>query len=282
LQTALWLLDEGLWPIPIRPGSKRPIGRKWGVAKPDHRALVACYEKHQWEHPGVAIALGPQSGVVDIEFDGPGADLELPDTLGWTSARGLHRVYAWDRRLEGLLTTAVIHLGGCELRAGGHGKQLCSVCPPSIGTDGQRRSWFGPWEIAPLPEALLHELELIKPHKTMSYGSSNGTVQRIGPETHPGPRNRRRLDSNSRYGAAALHYEAQAVAGAQPGTRNNTLFRAALSLGQLVAAGLLSRAIVEAELAEAALSVGLGAREIEATIKSGIEAGFQHPREVRR
>jgi hypothetical protein len=85
------------------------------------------------------------------------------------------------------------------------------------------------------------------------------------------------------YAAAALENEATrvrlAVAGTDKG-RNNSLNRAAYSLGQLVAAGLLAEAVVVERLTSVASDRGLEAREIEATIRSGLEAGKKEPRAV--
>jgi hypothetical protein len=62
--------------------------------------------------------------------------------------------------------------------------------------------------------------------------------------------------------------------------RNNQLNKAAFSLGQLVGAGILDRGSVEAALSGTAAAIGLGAAEIQTTIKSGIEAGMKEPREL--
>lgn len=83
-----------------------------------------------------------------------------------------------------------------------------------------------------------------------------------------------------RYAGAALDGEVLSVMRAMEGTRNHTLNIAAVKLGGLVTAGRLSRATVEAELTRAAITAGLGRREIEATIRSGIEFGMQRPRDV--
>ena len=82
------------------------------------------------------------------------------------------------------------------------------------------------------------------------------------------------------YGAAALARESDLVCGAHPGDRNSTLNRAAFSLGQLVAGGAIDRIVVERALLDAAIECGLGTREAEATIRSGIEAGLERPRIV--
>jgi hypothetical protein len=80
------------------------------------------------------------------------------------------------------------------------------------------------------------------------------------------------------YAMAALREEACLVATAPPGTRNNTLNRAAFNLGQLVAAGLVPHLAVATALASAAERAGLPAGEARRTIRSGMTAGSHRPR----
>jgi hypothetical protein len=258
LETALWLLRNGLRPVPIHPREKRPIGNAWGSTRPTRDRLLAVFDRHKGA--GVGVMLGPQAGVIDYEVDDvPTAPrLKLPETLGWSSARGEHRLFLWDKRLEGLPT--VIHVGGAELRLGQAGKQLVSVCPPSIGKDRRCRRWNECWEICTFPECLLKEINR--------------------PTPRPVPRPMSLPPAGNRYAEAALRYEARNVATAREGTRNNQLNRSAFSLGGLIAVGLLTRAAVEAVLTDAALNAGLGEQEIAATLKSGLEAGLNRPREV--
>ena len=82
----------------------------------------------------------------------------------------------------------------------------------------------------------------------------------------------------SGYAQTALNQEIQRVMSAVEGTRNDTLNRAAFSLGQLVAAGELDRDQVERELTAAAELVGLQPREIQRTIASGLSGGHAKPR----
>ncbi|MFQ5736778.1 MAG: YfjI family protein, partial [Thermodesulfobacteriota bacterium] len=65
---------------------------------------------------------------------------------------------------------------------------------------------------------------------------------------------------------------------ATEGARNDTLNRAAFSLGTLVAGGELDKRPVEVALLSAAISIGLTEFEARATIKSGMEAGALEPR----
>lgn len=81
-----------------------------------------------------------------------------------------------------------------------------------------------------------------------------------------------------KYVEKAVSGEVARVTGAANGERNATLNRAAFSLGQLVAGGVLSRGEAERELAQAARAVGLAEGETLATIKSGLDAGALEPR----
>lgn len=78
--------------------------------------------------------------------------------------------------------------------------------------------------------------------------------------------------------AKALDDEAANVRGSIEGTRNQALNTAAFNLGQMVAAGWGSRAVVEAELTAAALDAGLRGAEIAKTIASGLRGGAANPR----
>lgn len=82
------------------------------------------------------------------------------------------------------------------------------------------------------------------------------------------------------YAQTALDREVERVTTASNGHRNHSLNRAAYSLGQLVAGGELDRAAVEQQLVAAGELVGLEAREIAATIRSGLDAGARQPRTV--
>jgi len=80
------------------------------------------------------------------------------------------------------------------------------------------------------------------------------------------------------YALAAFREETRRVAQARVGTRNDTLNRAAFSLGQLVAAGLIPPLPVMTGLAGAAAAAGLPEDEARRTIRSGMAAGARKPR----
>jgi hypothetical protein len=80
------------------------------------------------------------------------------------------------------------------------------------------------------------------------------------------------------YAMAALRAETSRVAAARPGTRNDTLNRAAFSLGQLAAAGLLPPIPVITGLIGAAMAAGLSEEEAARTVRSGMAGGARKPR----
>jgi hypothetical protein len=80
------------------------------------------------------------------------------------------------------------------------------------------------------------------------------------------------------YALAALRAETSRVAAAVPGTRNDTLNRAAFSLGQLVTAGLLPPIPVITSLIDAAMHAGLPEEEAIRTVRSGMAGGARKPR----
>lgn len=250
LPTAVWLMKNGLWPVPVHPKEKRPIGNGWALEYPSRERLEHLFARHH--RAGVGMALGPESGVVDFEIDDPATapELELPASLGWSSARGTHKLFLWDRRLAGL--PATLHIGGAELRLGGDGKQVFSICPPTVGDDRRRRVWNQVWEIRPLPACLLKQVERPNPSRKLKVVAPTG---------------------GNRYTEAALRYEAEAVAKAPEGERNRTLNRSAFVLSRFIITGALSRQAVESVLGEAASDAGLGDREIRSTLKSAIDAG---------
>ena len=80
----------------------------------------------------------------------------------------------------------------------------------------------------------------------------------------------------------ALDGKRAKVITADAGVRNEVLNRAAFRLGQLVATGELDRTVVATALMDAARSCGLGRDEAMRTMRSGMRAGAQHPRQPRR
>ena len=85
--------------------------------------------------------------------------------------------------------------------------------------------------------------------------------------------------------AAVVRAELHRVTQAGRGGHNAAVFTAARALGQLAAAGLLDPARVEHELTVAAAHIITGpcdctARDIAASIRSGLASGARRPRQL--
>lgn len=82
------------------------------------------------------------------------------------------------------------------------------------------------------------------------------------------------------YCSYALSHAVESVLGAGAGERNETLNNAAYGLARLIQTGALSESEIRDQLTQAALNVGLSAREIASTLKSAIRSGLADPREI--
>jgi hypothetical protein len=87
-------------------------------------------------------------------------------------------------------------------------------------------------------------------------------------------------DRAARYVQAAVDRTLAAVLAAEPGTRNRALYGAAVSLGQLVAGGVLDHAETYAALVAAGTAVGQTERAATGTVRSGMTAGANRPRTI--
>lgn len=120
---------------------KRPLGAGW-----QHKSTADLEAVAAWLAAGsnVGLLLGPESGVVDVEYDEPaGRDqlsafgiLDLP-TPTWRSARGEHRLFRWEPWMP---ATAAIKSDAIEIRIGGRAAQ--SVLPPSRHPAGSAYEWI--------------------------------------------------------------------------------------------------------------------------------------------
>jgi hypothetical protein len=127
--------------------------------------------------------------------------------------------------------------------------------------------------VAPITDADLGRLEAALRER---FGSEPARDPAIPPPTHCARPN------GSIYGRVALDGEVATLRLQTKGGRNDQLNSSAFSLGQLVAGGELGRPEVESALRNAAIENGLasddGIRFVDATIKSGLDAGAREPR----
>lgn len=257
---ALEYAGRGVPVFPLRPAGKAPIHPGgFHNATTDLRAVERTWRTHRTANIGAPC--GVAFDVLDV--DGPvgeqslaeldvGRELaEVPQVRSGREDGGRHLFFAPSglRRKPGFRPKLdYLGLGGYV------------ILPPSVHPTGAVYRWTLPiGSDLPTPPPWL--LEAVVPPVAPAV-------------TRPGPLG----EVTERYGLAALEAEVRAVLAAPEGQRNGTLNRAAFSLGQLAAAGLLAGADVVVQLRWAAAQVGLGERETDQTIRSGFTAGLKQPR----
>jgi len=244
------------------PGKHPRVRRGLHDATCDARAIRRWWQR--WPNANLAVRTGASpdgAGIVVIDIDPrhhgnatlatiQARHATLPPTLAATSGSGgRHLVFQHPGQP---VPNSAGRIGpGIDVRGDG-GYVLIA---PSRHASGRHYHWQ-PAPVAPLPAWLL---ELARPQPIAL--EPTGVVHR-----------------EDAWAGAALRHEISAVRSSCEGSRNDTLNRAAFSLGQLVGGGQLEEAEVVDALTIAASATGLGLREVRATIASGLRAGRAHPR----
>ncbi|MGQ0633420.1 MAG: bifunctional DNA primase/polymerase [Planctomycetaceae bacterium] len=153
--------------IPLPPGEKGPRGKGWQEKTISWQEV----ERRRTNNPriGIGLLLGPKSGVIDVEGDGPEAEAsrralfggQPPETCRWRSSRGEHHLYRWDDRFAdlGAYFKQPDEYPGLEFRIGAEAAQ--SVIPPT----GNREWIVSPDQSEPaaLPEDVITRIVSIAP-----------------------------------------------------------------------------------------------------------------------
>jgi hypothetical protein len=228
----------------------------------------------RWPDANLALATGRRFDVLDLDGS-QGVEalrailqrdpLEHPGPVARSGGGGWHLLYAPTG-----LGNRVGLLAGVDWR--GQGGLI--VAAPSRHASGGRYRWQWPLttKLPEVPEVLRR---LLAPPP-----ATRTTLP-------PAPQAPSRDDGRAgRYAQAALQREAAHLRAAPPGSCNDTLNRAAFSLGQLVATGLLDPDQVQGVLLAAALAApatGHADRERKAiaTTASGLRGGAAKPRRRR-
>ncbi len=249
------------------PGKHPRIAGGLRAASTDQRDVARWWNR--WPSANVAVRTGTESGLIVIDIDPQHGGAKNMRTLiaaheplprgpvVRTGSGGWHLLFAHPG--EAIRNSAGTRLGaGIDVR--GDGGYV--IAPPSHHASGREYRWnVPPDELPRLPPWLLALLRTPERDRSCPV---RGPI---------------RLDEAlSNWARVALDSEARRVRMALPGTRNDTLNRAAFSLGQIVGAGVLEASLVEHVLSGGALDSGLSEREALLTIRSGLRAGLEHPR----
>ena len=255
------------WLVVYTPGRQAADAGRLAEAPRERLEQAITWARRQ----NVGIRTGRASGIIGIDVD-PGGDvspLNLPATATVSTGRpGAIHLYYRCREPIGNSSGKL----GRHIDVKGDGGQL--VYPGSVHPDTkviyQWADGFEPWnvEIAELPR---HVIDLL----TSTEGKPARTSAPRNSPSRP-----------DRYAASALRQEMAAVSASVKGARNAKLNEAAFKMGTLIGAGLLDRQGVEESLMQAAIACGHVAEDGETmarnTIRSGIEAGVQHPRTIQQ
>lgn len=268
LQAALDYAARGWSVLPVA-GKKPSIG-EWRQFQQRRAAPADIYRwARAGQLTGVAVVCGRISGLVVVDLDGDEAcDVfarawpQLLDTytVQTGSGHGLH-LY-----LTGATTPPTTRAPGYELRADG----CYVVAPPSPGVGR--------------PYTVLHQAPLLDVPDFAPLIDWIRSKQSKPPTPAPAAGGQAARRSNpSAWARAALEGECASVKRAGDGTRNNALYRAALKMGSLIAAGALDEFTVTNELFAAATMyrAGDGDKQALRTIRSGLDTGKKSPRQLR-
>jgi hypothetical protein len=281
LDGALMLAARGLHVFPLKPGSKIPALRSdWeNRATTDPTKLRHCWETGPYN---IGIACGP-SGLVVVDLDTPKPDTAPPpapfnvpgvnegaDVLTllaeryaasfpwdtYTVATGRGGMHLYFRQPEGEALRNTAGRLGWLIDTRGVGGYV--VGPGSV-VDGKPYRVAVEAPPAPLPGWLHRLLTAPKAAPARAGAAPPGKARRRG----------------SAYAEAVLRGELARVLGARPGTRNDTLNKAAFTLGSHAARGTVPEDLARAALDYAVDRLGGDTAKSAATARKAFDDGKQ-------
>lgn len=259
-------IEAGCSIIPVR--SKKPAIFHWDEYKTtrSHNGNVRYWLQSD-RMQGIGLICGAVSGnlvVLDVDSMQACEAFEtsfplLRDTLTIRSGSGRGRHYYFYADQLPINTW----LQGVELRADG----AYVVAAPSIHTSGHRYLVERHHNVKRVTD--LEDVRDWIQHRAGMFFINMPKPKPSYPTIRDG----------SRYGKAALTSECISVQSAPEGSRNNTLYRAALKMGSLINGGHLSKSEVEYQLENAAFSLAEsdGIDTVRRTIQSGLIKGMSNP-----
>lgn len=272
-----------------------PVGIKFPPIEDGWQKPEKAHTFHEaTAHRGnVGILAG--NGYIGLDQDEPAAftGLELPNSTTWETRPG--RLGMWFKVSDNIAEA----LAGIGKKAEQAQLKLHKDGLPVGEVKLQRTYQVIPWSWKKLDDGSRVDYKMVdsSPPAAIALADLLQGLQSIGITfSSKLEQNAAKLESNARearkkraetdeskarrYAAAALKDEVLILAGTPEGSRNQQLNDSAFALGQLEAKGLLDEDKVISELTRAAENTGLDSEEIARTIRSGLDAGRQHPRKI--
>lgn len=254
----------GLRVFPVKPRDKAPA-LAW---KQFQDRVPTPDELNFWDSTdcGVGVMCGAAGGIVVLDVDSPEAQelvdgLELPLTPTVRTARGVHYYF----RHPGYDIRNSVRIGGVELDFRGDGGYV--VGPDSIHPSGARYEWIISPVDCPFAELPPQLLDLLKSKAMRAPLGVAETEQGL-----PGC-----AGKFDRFVQRELSSARKELSEAVEGERNDALFRVAARLASHVAGAACEWQPFADALKAAALGIGLGQQETEATLASSWKAGSANP-----
>lgn len=284
----LALAARGWALFPVRPAGKAPAISGWQHrATTDREHLARFFTDNP--HYNAGIACGP-SGLLVIDCDVPKCTPDNPDGTGPDGVQVLAELAA---ARGGLPTTWTV-----ATPSGGRHLYFRAPRPapgrPPLGNTGKTLGAMldtrghGGQVLAPgsrLPNGVYELLDDTNPADLPGWLSWRLSVQAPTAISAPVQRPVTVPADRDTYVSTIRRKELERVAQAGRGGHNAAVFTAARALGQLVGAGVLDRGAVERDLTAAAHHIVAGscdctARDIAASITSGLNTGIRRPRQL--
>ncbi len=257
---------------------KKPKLRSW---QSQPHANLSQVIKWITRHHNLGLRTGTVSGIIVIDDDSVDGSastaLNLPKTVTVITGSGKRHFYfqAPDFKVGNSCKTIAPDI---DVRGDGGQVVYVGSVHPATGRAYEWAPGLSPEDVAvadlPTNVADLLRANRVKP-KTAAKLKLVEPAQVIEGESEL--MGSKRIES---YAKAALDAELDNVHASIEGNRNDTLNKSAFALGQLVGAGALDQHHVRGELLAAAVAVGLGETEADATINSGLDAGAKEPRDL--
>jgi hypothetical protein len=255
------LADLNFSCFPVYAKSKLPAVNSWEPFQARHPSAEELAAWNQKQQINVGVVTGKISNIIVVDCDSKVAFDEvcrrgIPDTPRVRTARGWHIYLKW----PGFpIANAAGLLPGVDIRAdGGY-----VVGPGSTHSSGAQYHWERSPAEVPFAEIPMWLADLLK-----------AKVARKGVRL-PTPPVSDGTTRSAAYARTALANELEAVAKAQPGSRNAQLNKSAFALGGLVKAGLLSAEEVTSALHAAAMCNGSAQEDGDVATHRTIESGLK-------